>query len=415
MQQKPLTLRQTVLSNLFWFLASLVLAFAVWMVAVAQRDPIEERRLPERATIQFIVDDAMVITDSSSQNAVLRARGQRSAVSLLTTEDVTVTADLRGLPPGVHPVTLETIVQRERVLVDTIPRQVNVTLELLETRLVPVRVELVGELPPGYARDQAQFDTLEVAIGGAASLVAQVDAAAIRLDLTEQRSTLTETARLVAVNIDGEPVANVTVNPQVVTVNLPIRQRPDVREVSVQPNLIGADELPEGYVFTSLTYEPRIVLVSGPIALLETLPETFFTAPIELTDRTGTFEIQVPVELPSRDLVIISGQTITVTIGITAQTDSRQFDGIAIEIIGLGEGLQAQLTPDEVSLLITGPLPALADLRARDVRVIVDLNNLQAGDYILTPQPILAQGLPEGVMISVLPETINVRISELAN
>jgi YbbR domain-containing protein len=221
---------------------------------------------------------------------------------------------------------------------------------------------------------------------------------------------MTTAARLVAVDVDNVVVEGVMLSPDTVNVTVPIRQRPDVREVSVQPNLLGVDDLPLGYLFTSLSYEPRSVLVSGSPDLLDSLPETFFTAAIDLSNRTSDFEVSVPVVLPARELVILSGQTITVSISIAAQTASRQFDDVPIEIIGLSEGLEATLSPASVTLLITGPQPVLSDIVARDVRVILDLNNLAAGGYQLTPQPALAQGLPNGTTVSVLPASIDVQI-----
>jgi YbbR domain-containing protein len=409
-QSRPLTLRQAVVSNALWFVGSLALAFLIWMTASAQRDPIEERRLSERATIQFALAENMLIAQVSSDSVALRVRGQRSALSLLTADDITINADLTALAPGTHQVELTATTRRERITVDTIPRQVAVTIELLGNRLVPVRVEIIGEPPPGYEYDAAEYETLEVNVSGAASAVEQVDAAVLSLDLTAQRSDLTTTARLTAIDLENTVVESVMLNPDVVVVTVPVRQRPDVREVSVQPNLIGVDNLPLGYLFTSLSYEPRSVLVSGSPDLLNSLPETFFTAPIDLSNRTTDFEMSVPVVLPARELVILSGQTITVSLNITAQTASRQFDDVPVEIIGLSEGLEATLSPASVTLLITGPQPVLSDIVARDVRVILDVNNLAAGGYQLTPQPALAQGLPDGTTISVLPASLDVQI-----
>lgn len=412
MQKQP-GLQATILSNLIWFAVSLGLAFTVWMVAISQRDPIEERRLTERAAIQFEYDAAtMLLTDTSSETVSVRARGQRSAVSLMTAEDVTVNADLTALAPGTHQVPLHVEVGRERVSVDTVPRQVSVTLELLESRLVPVRANLSGDVPPGYVLGETALDALQTTVIGAASRVAQVAEAIITVDLADQRTDVVTSARLTPVDAEGRPVDGVTLTPANATVTVPVRQRPDVREVSVQPNIVGSDAMPEGYLLTSLSYEPDSVLVSGAASLLENLPETLFTAPIDLRDRTSDFEVAVPIELPSRELVVISGQTITVQIGITAQTASRQFDGVDVEVIGLGEGLEASIAPLQVTLLITGPQPALEGLRAADVRVILDLNGLAAGSYQLPPQPALAQGQLADVTISVLPASIDVTITD---
>ncbi len=409
-QQRALNFRQMFISNILWLAGSLALAFLVWMTAVAQRDPIEELRLPGRVPIQFQVDEAMLMTNASIESAAIQARGQRSALSLLTSDDITLSADLRGLGPGTHAITLNSDIRRERIIVDTVPRQVMITLELLESRLVPVAIETRGVLPGAYEQGDPQVETFEVQVSGAASQVERITAATLIIDLDEARTTIDTVAALTPVDAEGGVVADVTLEPSTIAVILPIRPRPDVREVSVQPNLVGVDEMVEGYLLTQLDYEPRSVLVSGSATLLERLPQTFFTEPIDLRDRTADFEATIPIELPSPDLIVLAGGLITVRIGISTQTASQQFDNIPVEVIGLGDELTAQLSPSTVSLLITGPQPVVAGLRTDEIRVILDVNRLLPGTYPLLPQPALAQGVPSGITISVLPASIDVQI-----
>jgi YbbR domain-containing protein len=410
-QPRNLTMRQMVISNILWLIGSLVLAFLVWMTALAQRDPVEEIQLTGRAPIQFIADESMLVTDSSIETVVVRARGQRSSLRNVTLSDVTVSADAHELTPGTHTISLSASIPRERIILETVPRQVTVTLELLERRLVPVAVQVSGTLPAAYQQENPQLDTLEVAVSGAASQVARVAQAVVTLNVTDARTTLDTTATLTPVDAEGSRVDDVTLEPATVAVTLPIRQRPDVRQIAVQPNLVGIDNMPAGYLLTQLDYEPRTILVSGSASLLRSLPETLFTAPIDLQNRTANFEVSVPVELPTRDLIVLSGGTITVQISISTQTASQQFDNISVEMIGLGDNLNAQLSPPTVSLLVTGPQPALEALQAEDIRVIVDLNQLAPGIYPLIPQPALAQGIPPGINFSVLPASIDVQIT----
>ncbi|MCA9905522.1 MAG: hypothetical protein KC547_16815, partial [Anaerolineae bacterium] len=299
--QRSIPVRQRIISNIVWFAGSLALAFVVWLFAVSARDPIEERRLTERADIQFVFDnETMIMTSTSSETAIVRARGQRSNLSLVTVEDITVTANMSDLPPGTHQVLLTADSRRDHVSVDTVPRQVTVSLELRESRLVPITLDYAGELPAGFVMGDPQVSALQTTVRGAASLVDRVEAASLQIALDNQRSPIVTNARLVPLDAEGNVVQNVTLEPATVDVSISVSQRPDVREVSVQPNLIGVDALPEGYILTGLNYEPRSVLVSGPVAVLESLPETFFTAPIELSNQTGDFEVSVPVILPSR-------------------------------------------------------------------------------------------------------------------
>ena len=51
----------------------------------------------------------------------------------------------------------------------------------------------------------------------------------------------------------------------------------------------------------------------------------------------------------------------------------------------MAEGLEAILDPEEVRVFLFGPLPALESLSEEDVRVTLDLLNLEIGTYNLEP------------------------------
>ena len=80
-----------------------------------------------------------------------------------------------------------------------------------------------------------------------------------------------------------------------------------------------------------------------------------------------------------------------------------------VEIQGLAPGLTATVAPEEVEVILNGPLPVLEELRPEDVRVLVDLFGLNAGRYSLEPQVVVT---PQGVVVgAVLPATVQVEIS----
>jgi YbbR domain-containing protein len=62
-----------------------------------------------------------------------------------------------------------------------------------------------------------------------------------------------------------------------------------------------------------------------------------------------------------------------------------------------------------VDVILSGPLPLLDDLKASDVRVILDLTDLAPGTYQLNPR--VEVDIPEILVESILPESIEVNIS----
>jgi YbbR domain-containing protein len=401
-------MRQIITHNLSWFLLSLLLAVLVWITAVSQSNPFEQRRvvgIPLRITF----DEGLVITNQSELPSVASAQivGQRNEISLLTTDDVVVTADLGGLAPGTHTVQLEGASARGRVST-IIPSQITVDIEVIASQLVPVEARIVNDPPPDIEAGNPQFDVLQIEVSGPQSRVEQVVAAEVPLDLSDQRTTFEDDVRPVAVDADGNTINDVTLTPQVVGVVVPIAQSENVREVNVTPRPEG--ELPTGYFFTSFDYNPKTIYVSVPGDMVDDVPTTLFTMPIDLTGRTSDFQVTVPVDLEDTGLTPLSEANITVTVGIAAQTATRQLDGITVERIGAREGLNYRLEPAQVSLIITAPQPVLESLTGEDIRVTADVSGLNAsGTYSVVPLATLTDASVNAT-IAILPAQIDVTV-----
>jgi YbbR domain-containing protein len=409
----PSSARDTLLNNLLWFIGSMALALVVWMVATLQNDPIRQERVQERIPVQMTADAGYLIISPSINNraASVVVRAPSSVIALLSSDEIQIDADLTGLGTGEHVVELEASLDRQQAtVVDIFPRVIRVTIEEAAQRQIPLRPRIIGEPPVGYAREEPIFDINlnQVLVSGPASRVSEAVAAEAELDLRQQRNPLEVDARLVAVDAEGNVISDVTLEPAVVNIQVPIRRRDDVREISVSPNIQGQPA--EGYVLNALTYDPQTVLVSGLPTQLAALPDVISTEPIDLTGRTSSFEMSVPIPLPD-DLLVLSGQTINVSIEVSAITTSRQFDAVEIEVIGLDDILIARIAPSQVTVLLTGAVADIDRLTNSDVRAVIDLNGYTPGNYTLAPNiSITGPNLIVSENMSVLPAEIDVEI-----
>ncbi|MCC6891783.1 MAG: hypothetical protein IT321_03100 [Anaerolineae bacterium] len=405
--------RNLILDNMLWFIGSMVLAFFVWMIATFQSDPIQQQRFGERVPIRMNPDAGLLVTlpTVANRQASVVIRAPNSVMELLTGDEILVTADLTGLPAGEHTVELKASLARQQTsVVDFSPHQMHITLEEAAQRQVPLRAIIINEPPAGYSRDEPTFNVNlnQVLVSGAASKVNSVVAAQVELDLLQRRNPIEVDLKLTPVDADGNVVTDVTLDPQTVRVNVNIRRRDDVREISVRPNVQGTP--PEGYVLNALSYEPQSVLVSGTPSELAALADTLSTQPIDLSNQTASFEVSIPIVLPNPNLVVISGQNITVSVEIAPLTTSRQFENIPIKVLGLGTNLSAILVPNTVSVLVNGPQAAVNDLSESDVNVILDLNGLAPGNYTLPLTISVGQGEIAKEGVSVLPGEVDVQI-----
>ena len=96
--------------------------------------------------------------------------------------------------------------------------------------------------------------------------------------------------------------------------------------------------------------------------------------------------------------------------GIEAIQSSIQLFDIPVQIVNLGSGLKASISPEKVDVYISGPLHLLESLKIESVEVLLDLANRAPGTYQIAPTINLLNS--ELRLDSVLPGTIEVTISK---
>jgi YbbR domain-containing protein len=395
--------RKSLFNNLLWFVGCLALAFLVWLTATTQADPVIEWRLTERVPIRVQPDDGLIVTNAGTltSTASVYLRGPQSGRPLITSEDVIVTAAIAGLGPGTYVVPLQAQVSGTARVANISPSQITVTLEVEAAKFVPVRDDILEPPPPDIEVVAITADVLQVEVRGPQSLVEAVVAAELPLDLSSQRAPFELDVRLVPVDVDDDVVADMTVTPPVTRVRVELQASATVREVAVRPQLVG--ELPDGYFLTAIDYNPQTIYVSVPVDGSEDIPNTVFTAPIDLSERTESFSVSVPVELPEGNLVPISGTDVSVSIGVEAQIVTRQFDAVPIELSGRRQGFEYSVDPAEVTVVLTGPQPIIDNLSVDELHVTADVISLTAeGAYRVALTALLTQN-NDVVEASILP------------
>lgn len=412
--QNQVSIRKFILENVFWFVASLALAFLIWMTAVSESDPIEQWRVSEAIPIRIQVDEGLIVTNSAEirSTATIQLRAQRSQRSLIVADDIIVIADLTGYTPGTHTVPLEVTISSERraTLVNILPSQITVNLQVESSRLVPVVANITA--PPAliYTASQPNLVERQVTVSGPESLVDQVVRGEIAVDLSDAQATFSNTARVALLDADGNVVTGVTADPTNINYSVTIQPNTEVREITIQPITIGT--LPDGYILSSIEYNPTQVYVNGPADALAMLSDILPTSPVDLSVQTSSFEQLVDIELPDDRLVIIGGQSqINLRVTIEAQTITRQFESVPIEIVGSRSDLTYSPVPQAVSVLISGPQAVLDTLTQQDIRVVVDVSGQAPSDTVYRMTPTVAQiARLNEVNITVLPPQIDVMI-----
>jgi YbbR domain-containing protein len=401
-----------------WFwknLSSLVLALAlatlVWIVAVTNENPTEIRELgPISINYIGLRQGLLIVGEEPPSNGSVSVRAPISIWELISAESVSLTVDIGGLEEGTHRLPVEpTLDVRPALVSEFDPISVQLTLERAATSSLDIEILTIGEPQLGYRTTASTASPDRAIVLGPVSVVQRVDTIRADVNVTDRRQNFESEVPLITFDRAGNLIEDVELDPATVLVQVEIEPRERFRLVSVVPDLAGEENLAEqGYRLTDVSVTPEVVTVfSADQAALDELPGFVFTLPLDLTGATGDLERRLSLDLPEQ-ISPVEGQGVLVQVSISPVEGTITIDR-QVEIRGLAEGLFAQLSPGQVEIILNGPLPALNSLQLEDVRVIVDLLDLEIGTHAVPPQVIIAPTDVEHEPI--FPSTIEVTIT----
>lgn len=369
-------------------LLALVLAVLVWLIAINQENPLQERNLTGQIPVALTnLEAGLVLMRPSQANASVSVRAPRQTLDALRLDDVALTLDLAGLGSGTWDVPITGAMRQSNARLTRIePSTVQVTLERELTRTLPVRLEMTGMPAPGYELGETRLDPALVTLVGPTSLVERVSAAVVTVNMLNSKTSFNGSLTVRLLDSALQTINGVTLNATRVDVTVPVTQKVGFRDVAVKVILTG--QAAPGYRITNITVSPPIVtLSSSDPQQVQSLPGVVETLPIDLNSADSDVLVRRSLTLPA-GINLVGEPTVFVQISIEPIEGSVQLER-PIEWLNLGLGLTATISPASVNVLLTGPLPVLDQLNPDDIRLTVDLADLPEGVYTLAPRAVL--------------------------
>lgn len=398
--------------NITSLLLAFLLAIIVWVSATTASDPNQEEVFVIPLEVLGQGEDIVVLGNLPSTVSV-KIYAPRSRIEKLKEEKaIKAWISLADLGAGVYEVPIKIDIP-DRVSpiqhLSTVPAKVDLTLDKLVTKEFPVERKVEGEPAIGYQAGEIIWETEIVTVSGRVSQVEKIEKIGVVLDIAGANETIKRVLTLQPVDSMGEKVVDVTLNPPRIQVTQEVELLGGYRNVAVK--IVTTGQVAPGYRVMSITPAPATVMVfSENPALVNQIPGYVETEPLDITDADDYMETILELNLPET-ITVVGDPTVLAQVSITAFNDSLKLSR-EVEVIGLRPGLQAVVAPQQIEVIVYGPVPILDNLTLRDVRVIVDLTNLDVGVYTITPiVDILSEDLQEE---ATLPNKIEVTITEAA-
>jgi len=398
-----------------------VLALFVWLVASYEQERPRHDRFPTPIPIQVINrPEGLAVVNTPATTVEVDIRAFSSSWDSLTVGSFVATADWSGLVEGVNIVPVTVVCTDRTVTIEGVYQDsMIVQAELLASRDIEVGIVTTdsAELPLGYDAKAPSIEPVIVTVSGPRTAVESVAKVVGSVSLANQRTTFEESTAVSAFNADGRVVPNVKIEPAQVTVRVVVQKKENFREVAVRARTSGVPA--RGYFVSSVSVTPSTVTVYGAPKVIDTLDGVVDVAQeIDTTGASRSFAEKTTLSLPEGvEVYGASGNEpfeVTVTIGIDAVIGGATIE-LPLRIVGLADGLTAEIAVPVVDVLLTGPSAILDGLQTNLLDATLDVAGLGEGTHQVVPEVSMIAGadspLQQLTIKEILPKTVQVTLA----
>ncbi|MCB0196289.1 MAG: diadenylate cyclase CdaA [Anaerolineae bacterium] len=401
--------------NSTFLLLSFILALIVWGFAFEQTHNITTTRIDDipLRVVGVPSDTELVAPPPSTVSALVQ--GIEDKLNTITADSFQAMVMLENLPPGVHRLPVRVTPSDHQVLVlAPDPETIDLELAPIISDTLPIQVNLIDEreLPAAYevSNESVTYPTTTV-ITGPAPLVESIKQVQATISLDGVTAPIRGRFPLEAANQDGDLIEGLTMEPNEVQVTVPIRQRVNARSVSVRAVPTGTP--PAGYWMSGLSVSPASVTLQGDSEQLATITSYVDTLPIDVSGAVDNLIVEVPLDLPAEVQAVDSEGRRIENVTVNAQITERRGDlaiSRPVELLKTPSTITVTVSPEEVDLLLTGPLPTLNEIESNPdlVRISLDATDLGQGDTEVSP----SITKPNGVNAQLIPTTVLVTVEQ---
>jgi YbbR domain-containing protein len=288
-------------------------------------------------------------------------------------------------------------------IVDYQPQQVRVELDPIAHKVVNVQV-FTGAIPSGLEPGTPILSATSVDVSGAASYVRRVAYAEARVHVDASGLDVDEDVDLVARDASDAIVSNVAFDPRAIHVQVTVGSQIRAETVPVNPVVVGSPAA--GYVITSVTVTPPVVVVRGQADALARLKGMANTKAVSVSGATSDVAVNVNLDLPDGVTSDTTGP-IAVVIHLQATTSTRT---LTVGVVPEGARSDRVYTLSIPGVIVTlgGATAALNALDTSTLVATVSVADLGLGTFTVK----VSITVPAGIkVVSISPMQVTVTIS----
>lgn len=364
---------------------SLILAISLYLFVTVETDRTDnesrlgtgtsnEVQVLEDVPLEIKIDADNYVVSGVPEHVTVSLEGKPSTLAPTARQrNFTVFVDLTEFEEGEHTVEIEYENIPNDLTVYIEPKTIDVNIEKRASKDFAVSVDFVNSdnLPTGYEIGEPEITPEVVTIISSESIIEQIAMVKIFIDVTDLKESIRNREVPVSVyDIQGNDL-NVLVEPESVTVSVPVDRPSKTVPLTVETK----GDLPEEFEMDRLE-APEEIEVFGKREILSEITEVS-TEEIDLSkiEKSDTYEVNL--ELP--DDVVANDETIEVIIELN---ESKVFKDIPIDTDGPEDNITFVNPSDpKIDITATGSDTLMKNVSKQDIRSSIDVTGLNEGEH----------------------------------
>ena len=376
------------------FLLALAISLGLWFYVVTVVKPDTTNTYYNIPVVldgeSFLTENSLMIVGARNTTVTMELYGNRTDLDKVNSGNITLIADLSKIrDPGEIELPYSyrfpgDVPSGALSVQSKIPGTIKLTIAKRDETDVPVKLVVTGEAPDEsmYIVDKENpvFDQNSIHISGPEDVIAQIDHAAVVVDVTGRTESFKEKYRITLCDKDGNgvDVRDVSVSAEEVETTLNIHYYKDIR--------LSVDVVDGGgatRATSSITIDPVTIKVSGSKNVLSKMTDIPLGT-IDLSTLTEAKDLSFPITL-NEGLTNMSGVTDAKVSVNFPNLGTKELSVTNIQALNVPEGMSYDLLAKALKVTVRGPKDVIDKVTANDVTVTVELAGEAAGTRTYKP------------------------------
>lgn len=387
-----------------------IAALSLWLYIYNIENPIKDTNITvpvEITNMSSLSDMKLALVSDKPLTVTLSVRGSVTDISNMKASDFSLVADMSGyvVKKGESKIPVEVKKSPGGITIVNVDNLwVQVTIDTSAQKSLDIQFASQGEAKQGYSALHSVSDITKAIVNGPKAYVDSVQSVVAKYSIDNLSANSKTKIKLQALDVNGNNVDKVSIDPVSIDVTIPIRK---TKSVDVNVNTTGS--IPNGTIKSILPTSAKVD-IQGDSSVVDSI-DSIQTENIDLSTLNGKDTVDVKLIVPKDVIVVDSTGTARVKITYDKSYSKTIQKTVTLPVLfkGLNSTYNATSNPAQVNVVVSGNESDINAMQTSAITCNVDMTGNVDGNYSKT----VNLGLPDKISkVSIDAATVNVTVTK---